>query len=59
MTTEQFNQLRPTLTANLAAAFEQQMTTMGPDKMKGVSWFSSTAAQHPENAVKRDDYHGF
>lgn len=57
MTLQQFEAVRPQLTANLAAAFEQQMHTMGPEKMKGVSWFSSTAAQHPEN--RRDDYEGF
>lgn len=47
-TLEHFYKIRPTLIEALAHAIEEKLKEMGP-RAKGISWFSSTAAEHPEN----------
>ena len=49
LTHEQFKAIAPDLTQKLAAAFEAKLIAMGDD-IKGITWFCSTAHQHPKNA---------
>lgn len=48
MTYQEFQNIKPELTAKLASAFEAKLIEMGDDA-KGISWFCSTAKSHPKN----------
>lgn len=54
MTPQAFEAAKPVLTAKLADAIYSKLVEMG-DGVKGLSWFSSVAGQHPKNAAACHD----
>lgn len=47
----EFQQIKAELTEQLAQAIGATLVEMGDD-VKGISWFSSSAAEHPKNVVE-------
>ena len=50
LTKDEFDKLKPSMTAELAAVIENTLREMGDD-IRGLSWFSSNAEHHPKNAT--------